>query len=154
MQVFVVGSPLETAMALDPKRLRSQIREAHIILAAIHGEGKGWIHHPVVLMYSEPNSVRWLQMYADILEGYLAGYTGLPEADNEAMLITPAFHTPEFIKQMKRRLYTKNPEHYKQWADLGTSEDNFYWSPTRRAWLMYRNGKLSEIWAGKYAKNL
>ena len=151
MQVFIVGSPLETAMALDPKRIRSQIREAHIILAAIHGEGKGWIHHPVVLMYSELNSVRWLQMYADILEGYLVGYTGLEMADREAKAITPAFHTPEFIKQMKRRLYTKNPEHYKQWAELGTSEDNFYWSPTRRAWLMYRNSKLLEIWAGKHA---
>ena len=144
MQVFVVGSPLETAMALDKARLRSQIREAHVILAAIHGEGKGWIHHPVVLMYSEPNSVRWLSMYADILEGYLAGYTGLPEADNEAKLITPAFHTPEFIKQMKRRLYTKNPEHYKQWAEFGESQDNYYWSPTKRAWLMYHNGKLLE----------
>ena len=144
MQVFVVGSPLETAMALDPKRLRSQIREAHIILAAIHGEGKGWLHHPVVLMYSEPNSVRWLQMYADILEGYLAGYTGLERADREAKAITPEFHTPEFIKQMKRRLYTKNPKEYERWAELGTSEDNYYWSPTRRAWLMYRNGKHLE----------
>ena len=145
MQVFVVGSPLETAMALSRKHLRNQINEAHVILAAIHGEGKGWFHHPVVLMYSEPNSVRWLQMYADILEGYLAGYTGLEIADREAREITPKFHTPEFIKQMKRRLYTKNPEHYKQWADLGTSEDNYYWSPTRRGWLMYRNGKLLEI---------
>ena len=131
-------------MALDPKRIRSQIREARIILAALHGEGKGWIHHPVVLMYSEPNSVRWLQMYADILEGYLAGYTGLEMANREAKAITPKFHTPEFIKQMKRRLYTKNPEHYKQWAELGTSEDNYYWSPTKRAWLMYRNGKHLE----------
>lgn len=145
MQVFVVGSPLETAMALDPKRIRSQIREAHIILNAIHGEGKGWIHHPVVLIYSEPNSVRWLQMYADILEGYLAGYTGLERADREAKAITPKFHTPEFIRQMKRRLYTKNPKEYERWAELGTSEDNYYWSPTRRAWLMYRNGKLLEI---------
>lgn len=144
MQVFVVGSPLETAMALDPKRLRKQLVEAHQILAAIHGEGKGWFHHPVVLMYSEPNSVRWLQMYADILEGCLAGYTGLEIADREAREITPTFHTPLFLMQMRRRLYTKNPEHYKQWAELGTSEDNFYWSPTRRAWLMYRNGKLLE----------
>ena len=144
MQVFVVGSPLETAMALDKARLRKQIIECHQILAAIHGEGKGWIHHPVVLMYSEPNSVRWLQMYADILEGYLAGYTGLEMADREAREITPEFHTPEFIKQMKRRLYTKNPEHYKQWAYLGTSEDNYYWSPGKRAWLMYRNGKHLE----------
>ena len=142
MQVFVVGSPLETARALDPKRLRSQIREAYVILSAIHGEVKGWIHHPVTLMYSEPNSVRWLQMYADILEGYLAGYSGLMELDKEAKEITPPFHTPEFIKQMKRRLYTKNPEHYKQWAELGESQDNHYWSPSQQKWLVYRNGKL------------
>lgn len=145
MQVFVVGSPLETAMALSRKHLRNQINEAHVILAAIHGEGKGWIHHPVVLMYSEPNSVRWLQMYADILEGYLDGSMSLQMADREAKAITPAFHTPEFIKQMKRRLYTKNPKEYERWAELGTSEDNYYWSPGRRAWLMYRNGKLLEI---------
>ena len=131
-------------MALDPKRIRSQIREAHIILAAIHGEGKGWIHHPVVLMYSEPNSVRWLQMYADILEGYLDGSTGLIEADREAREITPAFHTPAFKENMKRRLYTKNPEHYKQWADLGESEENWYWNPAQQKWLVYRDGKLIE----------
>lgn len=144
MQVFVVGSPLETAMALDKARLRKQVIECHQILAAIHGEGKGWFHHPVVLMYSEPNSVRWLQMYADILEGYLSGYTGLIEADNEARLITPVFHTEKFLTQMKRRLFSKNPEYYKQWAEFGESQDNYYWSPTKRAWLMYRNGKLLE----------
>ena len=129
-------------MALDPKRLRSQIREAYVILSAIHGESKGWIHHPVTLMYSEPNSVRWLQMYVDILEGFLNGYAGLIEADRAAQKITPAFHTPEFIEQMKRRLYTKNPEHYSQWESLGESEDNIYWSPTQKKWLTYRNGKL------------
>lgn len=153
MQVFVVGSPLETAKALDPLRLRSQIREAHVILAAIHGEGKGWIHHPVTLMYSEPNSVRWLQMYADILEGYLAGYTGLERADREAKAITPAFHTPEFIKQMKKRLYTKNPEHYKQWADLGPSDSNWYWNPAQQKWLIYKEGKLIGKWTEEDMKS-
>ena len=153
MQVFVVGSPLETAMALDPKRIRSQIREARIILAAIHGEGKGWIHHPVVLMYSEPNSVRWLQMYADILEGYLADYTGLEIADREAKAITPAFHTPEFIQQMKRRLYTKNPEYYKQWADLGPSDSNWYWNPAQQKWLIYKEGKLIGKWTEEDMKS-
>ena len=141
MQVFVVGSPLETAMALDKARLRKQIIECHQILAAIHGEGKGWLHHPVVLMYCEPNSVRWLSMYADILEGYLAGYTGLEMADREAKAITPAFHTPTFVENMKRRLYTKNPEHYKQWADLGESLRNIYWSPSEKRFIEYENGK-------------
>ena len=126
MQVFVVGSPLETAMALDKARLRKQCIENRQILAAIHGEGKGWIHHPVVLMYSEPNSVRWLQMYADILEGYLSGYTGLIEADREARKITPEFHTEKFLIQMKRRLFSKNPEYYKQWESLGPSDENWY----------------------------
>ena len=144
MQVFVVGSPLETAMALSRKHLRNQINEAHVILAAIHGEGKGWIHHPVVLMYSEPNSVRWLSMYADILEGYLAGYTGLEMADREAREITPAFHTPEFIKQMKSRLYSKDKEKYERYAEHGESDCNWYWSPTQRKWLVYRDGKLIE----------
>ena len=141
-------------MALDPKRLRKQLVEAHQILAAIHGESKGWSHHPVVLMYSEPNSVRWLQMYADILEGYLDGSMSLQMADREAKAITPEFHTEKFLIQMKRRLFSKNPEYYKQWAEFGESQNNYYWSPTRRAWLMYRDGKLSEIWAGKYAQNL
>ena len=142
MQVFVVGSPLETAMALDPKRIRSQIREAHVILAAIHGEVKGWIHHPVVLMYSEPNSVRWLQMYADILEGYLDGSTGLIEADREAREITPEFHTEKFLIQMKRRLFSKNPEYYKQWESLGPSDENWYF--VNKQWVKYINGKRVE----------
>ena len=131
-------------MDLSRKHLRNQINEAHVILAAIHGDDKGWIHHPVVLMYSEPNSVRWLQMYADILEGYLAGYTGLPEADNEAKLITPAFHTPEFIKQMKSRLYSKDKQKYEQYAEYGESDSNWYWSPAQQKWLVYRDGKLIE----------
>lgn len=142
MQVFVVGSPLETAMALDKARLRKQIIECHQILAAIHGEGKGWIHHPVVLMYSEPNSVRWLQMYADILEGYLDGSTGLIEADREAREITPVFHTEKFLTQMKRRLFSKNPEYYKQWESLGPSDENWYF--VNKQWVKYINGKRVE----------
>ena len=142
MQVFVVGSPLETAMALSRKHLRNQINEAHVILAAIHGESKGWIHHPVVLMYSEPNSVRWLQMYADALEGYLDGSTGLQMADREAREITPKFHTPEFIRQMKSRLYSKDKEKYERYAEYGESDCNWYWSPTQQKWLVYRDGKL------------
>lgn len=131
-------------MALDKATLKSQIREAYVILAAIHGEYEAWIHHPVVLMYSEPNSVRWLQMYADILEGYLDGSTWLPEADREAKEITPEFHTLEFVENMKKRLYTENPEQYKQWAELGESDEDWYWSPTQRKWIVYREVKLIE----------
>lgn len=153
MQIFVIGSPLETAKALDLPRLRKQIIECHQILAAIHGESKGWIHHPVTLMYSEPNSVRWLQMYADILEGYLSCYTGLPELDKEAKLITPAFHTVKYLDQMKRRLFSKNPEHYKQWADLGPSDSNWYWNPAQQKWLIYKEGKLIGKWTEEDMKS-
>jgi hypothetical protein len=45
MQVFIVGSPLETAMALDPKRLNRQIQETKVILAALSG-AKAWSNHP------------------------------------------------------------------------------------------------------------
>lgn len=141
MQVFVVGSPLETAMALSPRHLRNQINEAHIILAAICGESKAWSHHPVVLMYSELNSAKWLQMYADILERYLDGSLELISDNIKAKNITPSFHTPEFIENMKKRLYTKDPVHYAQWAGLGKSEENWYWSPCENGIIKYVNGK-------------
>lgn len=40
---------------------------------------------------------------------------------------------------MKRRLYTKDNNHYKQWADLGESEENWYFVDGE--WVKYRNGK-------------
>ena len=80
-------------------------------------------------------------MYADILEGYLDGSMSLQMADREAKEITPEFHTPTFVENMKKRLYTKNPEHYKQWADLGESLRNIYWSPSEKRFIEYENGK-------------
>lgn len=142
MQVFVVGSPLETAMALDKARLRKQIIECRQILDALNGK-KAWSNHPCTLQYKE--HVNWLNLYLWCLECYANGRMEDAQGHSDvAGLARPAFHTEEFFDQMKRRLYTKNPEHYKQWAELGTSEDNYYWSPTKRAWLIYRNGKLLE----------
>ncbi len=37
MQIFIIGSPLETAEALDPKRLRSQINKCEVVLKARFG---------------------------------------------------------------------------------------------------------------------
>lgn len=50
MQVFIVGSPLETARALDSKRLRKQIIECRQILDALNGKS-AWSNHPCVLQY-------------------------------------------------------------------------------------------------------
>lgn len=43
---------------------------------------------------------------------------------------------------MKRRLYTKDQEHYKQWAHLGTSEENWYFVDGE--WRKYVNGERVE----------
>ena len=37
MQIFIVGSPIETADTLDKRRLNKQIIECRQILAAING---------------------------------------------------------------------------------------------------------------------
>lgn len=47
MQIFITGSPLETAEALDARRLNKQIIECRQILAAIDGTSKAWSNHPV-----------------------------------------------------------------------------------------------------------
>ena len=51
MQVFIIGSPLETAMALDRRRLNKQIIECRQILNAIFGKTNAWVNHPCTLQY-------------------------------------------------------------------------------------------------------
>lgn len=147
MQVFIVGSPLETAMALDPKRLRKQIIECRQILDALNGKS-AWSSHPCVLQYRGHEG--WLKIYSECLELEL-----LKTPNNDAVItaiqavasvmakkLTPCFHTQEYFDQMKRRLYTKDPEHYAQWADLGKSECNWYFVDNE--WRKYVNGERIE----------
>lgn len=56
--------------------------------------------------------------------------------------IRPDWHTYEYYDQMKARLYTKDPEHYKQWAHLGESDENWYFVDGE--WRKYVNGKRIE----------
>ena len=105
MQVFIVGSPLETAMALDPKRLRKQIIECGQILDALNGKS-AWSNHPCVLQYRGCES--WLRAYYGCLYSYVRGkeqdaivYSELSDA------IRPDWHNEAFYTQHKRRLYTK-----------------------------------------------
>ena len=53
----------------------------------------------------------------------------------------PEWHTQEYYDQMKRRLYTKNPDYYREWAYLGKSEENWYWSHELQKFIKYVNGK-------------
>ena len=140
MQVFIVGSLLETAMALDPKRLRKQIIECGQILDALNG-AKAWSNHPCVLQYR--NHKEWLIEYSRCLSAWkdndnLTAFV----AEQWCHQIRPPFHTQEYFDQMKRRLYTKDPEHYKQWADLGESNENWYFVDGE--WRKYVNGKRVE----------
>ncbi len=143
MQVFVIGSPLETAIALDPKRLRKQIIEAQQILDALNG-AKAWRNHPCVLQYEDYE--RWLECYKQCLESYIKG--DVLEAKIQSQYATdwykPHWHHIGYYTQMKRRLYTKNPEHYKQWEHLGVSYINWYWSQDENKFIKYENGKRIE----------
>lgn len=62
--------------------------------------------------------------------------------DVETEQVRPHWHTDEYFNQMKRRLFTKNPKHYKQWADLGFSDENWYFVDGE--WRKYVNGKRIE----------
>ena len=140
MQVFIVGSPLETAMALSKRHLNNQINEVKIILDALNG-AKAWSNHPCVLQYRGYEG--WLDNYKKCLEGYAMG--DIVRAEVYSILagcIRPDWHTYEYYDQMKRRLYTKDPEHYKQWAHLGKSEENWYF--VDGVWQKYVNGKRIE----------
>ena len=140
MQVFIVGSPLETAMALDPKRLNKQIIEVKQILAALNGTD-AWSNHPCVLQYRGYEG--WLAAYSVCLESFVSN-RDMEEtiANAYAGMYRPDWHTQEYFDQMKRRLYTKDPGHYKQWAYLGESVENWYFVDGE--WRKYVNGKRVE----------
>lgn len=138
MQIFIVGTPYYTAKVLDSKRLNKQIIENKQIMDAILGTGKGWFNHPVVKSYK--NHFQWLYYYNLCLFWYSRGDKPMAKKMSEqAMAFKPNFHTEEYFMQMKRRLYTKDNKHYKQWANLGESEQNHYYVDGE--WLIYENGK-------------
>lgn len=140
MQVFIIGSPLETVQALDKRRLNKQIIECGQILDALNG-AKAWSNHPCVLQYHRYK--RWLEWYKLCLKWYVDGdMNWVKSCSDVAETIKPLFHTQEYYNQMKRRLYTKDPEHYKQWADLGVSDENWYFVDGK--WQKYVNGKRVE----------
>lgn len=132
MNVFVpCQSPIECAKALwnDKKRFNKQIIECRQILDAIDGR-KAWRNHPVCLMYQEHKE--WLQDYLNCFRyyrDYKNGFIASTIAQNfsyRADSMRPPFLTEEFCNQHKRRLFTKSPNLYPQFAEYGTSEVNWY----------------------------
>ena len=138
MQIFIIGTPFETAQALDKRRLNKQIIECRQIMKAIKGESKAWANHPCVKMYR--GRMTWLYFYLSVLEDYQQGRWMCAEYTSSASKdCTPPFQTQEYFDQIKRRLYTKDNNHYKQWAHLGESDVNWYYVDGE--WLHYRSGK-------------
>lgn len=138
MNVFIIGTPFETAQALDRKRLNKQIIECKQILDALYDTSRGWANHPCTLQYDGNRD--WLYAYLLCLASFKEmDFQAATYWSELAESVKPQFHTPEFIEQMRRRLYTKDPEHYAQWADLGTSDMNWYFVDGE--WRYYINGK-------------
>lgn len=141
MNVFIIGTPYETAQALDEKRLRKQIIECRQILDALNGKTKAWRNHPAVVQYEGYKP--YLMNYLDCLQLFAKGELEQAKdiSDVTDRWFKPLFHTEPYFDSMKRRLYTKDPVHYAQWADLGTSDVNWYWSEEECGYIYYRNGK-------------
>ena len=138
MQIFIVGTPYETAEILDSIRLNKQLIENKQIMDAILGAGKGWFNHPVVKSYK--NHFHWLYYYNLCLFWYSRGDKPMAKKmSDKAMAFKPNFHTEEYFNQMKRRLFEKDEEYYKQWSYLGKSLDNWYFVDGE--WVKYRKGK-------------
>lgn len=151
MNVFVpYQSPLDCAEAMwaDQKRYNKQIVECRQILKAIDGETKAWANHPCTRMYKEYRS--WLSYYMRCLICYrnYKKENGCTESSHlvqsvlwseKADAIRPPFLTDEFCNQHKRRLFTKAPDLYPQFAEYGTSEVNWYCIDGKI--LKYKDGK-------------
>lgn len=137
MQVFVpYSSPIDVAKCLDRKRLHKQVLECSQILKAIAGTSKAWANHPVVKMYREHKM--WLYYYMNCLACFC--YGGPPRYWSDlADKRKPSFLTEEFQVQHRRRLYTKDPVHYAEWAVYGTSKENWYFVDGKI--VKYENGK-------------
>ena len=142
MQVFIIDTPIETVKILDPRRRNKQILEVKQIIKAILGETTAWKNHPCTIQYR--NHLDWLNNYLRCFEYFSKGnYTLALSASILATESTPSFHTPEYLTQMKRRLFTKDPIYYNYWSELGTSDVNWYWVDNE--WRYYRSGKRIKI---------
>lgn len=142
MQVFTpYTEPIVTARAMhsDQARYNKQIIECRQILSAIEGRTKAWTNHPIVAQYRA--HVSYLQHYLQCFVDYKMGDEHRAALDSQlAMDCRPDFLTAEFCDQHKRRLYTKAPTKYADFAPLGTSDENWYFVDGQLR--KYRAGKL------------
>lgn len=150
MQIFIIGTALETAKELDGRRLNKQIIECDQIIKTISGKSCNWSNHPIMNMYRD--HLKWIRYYKMCLLSYKrylsAGegseyskeqYRAAERYSFKATCYAPSFQTKDYFNQMKRRLYTKNPVFYEKWKKYGTSDVNWYF--VDGGWVKYSDGK-------------
>lgn len=139
MQIFIpYNNILDTARVMykDKKRYNKEIIECKQILHAIYGDTKAWLYHPITKMYTE--HYEWLECYLKVFEEYkifketicaqraMYSFSQALIYSNIGNNLCPSFLTEEYCDQHKRRLFTKNPILYSQFAKYGKSEENWY----------------------------
>ena len=124
MQIFIVGTPFETGIALDKKRLSRQISEAQLIYDGILGQN-GWRDNILSRMYKE--HLTYLRFYIATMKAIKnEQYENARIYSDTAQIFKPKFQTRRYLDNMKSRLYTKDPVQYRQWSKYGTSDINMY----------------------------
>ena len=142
MQVFIVGSIYDTVVVLDRKRKHKQWVEIQQIIDAIDGK-KAWKNHPCTIQYKEYKY--WLILYRTVIEFInMDMHSSAKNISQKAEKFKPEWHCEEYFNQMKKRLYTKDKEHYKCFESYGESNCNWYWSQSENKFIKYINGKRIE----------
>lgn len=121
MQVFLPYNNLHDVaecLIKDKRRYNKQIIECGQIIAAIKGESGAWSNHPIVWQYRD--YLEFLVCYKEYLEG---NATVLPQLPSFAL-------NQEYLDCHKKRLYQKNPEAFKEFAEYDSNDtSNLYCVP-------------------------
>lgn len=125
MQIFIIGTVIETAKILDKKRFYRQITEAELIYKGLLGLN-GWGDNIVAKMYKD--HIDYLKLYIDTFKAVKKGdYLEAEILSKKAETCKPSFICDAYIRNMKSRLYTKDPIYYALWKDYGESHINIYY---------------------------
>jgi len=123
-----------TAKVLDPRRLNKQVLECDWILHA--GPDSRVRNHPIYKMYKD--NLEFVEYYRKCMSSFRSKWYGDANAySDKALSILPDFlrNADWYFDNFKKRLYTKDPEFYKQFESYGTSEHNYYY--VNGEWLEY-----------------
>lgn len=108
IMLIILGTPIETASALDSKRLNQQIALCDRIIKKIKA-GKSLI--------ALNSHLWWLQLYCNTLDYYKKGYYAeAAEMSYLAERYKPAGLTDAIIRHNRHYLAHKDPQHYSQWT--------------------------------------